>query len=58
MKKRIRPAYEDSINSVDLFDIHRSNESNEMFCVAAAILPSQVDYEWENYVTHQKRMGY
>lgn len=47
---RVEPAHEDPENSVDLFDAKRRNENGELFCVAAAILPSQIEKEWSNYV--------
>ena len=48
--KYVEPAYMDPTNSVDLFDYNRENDSGEMYCVAAAILPEQVDFYWEEYV--------
>ena len=46
----VRPAYLDPEHSVDLFDANRLNDDDEMYCVAPAILPAQVDQYWELYV--------
>jgi hypothetical protein len=49
-KKVVRPATEDQINSVSLFDANSKNRWGEMLCVAAAILPRQVDEHWNAYL--------
>ena len=54
MRKLIKPAYDDPHNSVDLFDADRRNDFGEMYCVAPAILYSQVKEEWARYVKHQE----
>lgn len=51
--KMIRPAHHDPINSVSLFDRDRKNEFGETYCVASTILESQVDEEWDRYLTEE-----
>lgn len=48
-RKIIKRAYDDPHNSIDLFDADRLNEFGEMYCVAPAILISQVK---------SKKLGY
>ena len=50
MKKMVRAAREDQTYSVDLFDAERMNHWGEPYCVAPAILPSQVEQAWEDYL--------
>lgn len=50
MKQLIKPAHDDSSNSVDLFDADRMNDFGDMYCVAPAILRSQVNDHWNRYV--------
>ena len=57
MEKIVKPAYSDPQNSVDLFDAHRKNDFGEMFCVAPAILYSQVNEYWYNYQTEIMSYG-
>lgn len=49
MKMMIRPSHDDPHNSVDLFDRDRRNQWGEFWCVAPAILYSQVKEEWRRY---------
>jgi hypothetical protein len=49
-KKLVRTAKMDPQNSVSLFDRNRRNEFGELYCVACAILRSEVDWYWEQYV--------
>lgn len=49
MRKLVRPAHGDPHNSVDLFDADRKNQWGEMYCVAPAILSSQIESEWARY---------
>ena len=49
MKQLIKPAHGDPHNSVDLFDANRKNDLGEMFCVAPAILPFEVNRYWQHY---------
>ena len=53
MRKLVKPAYMDPHNSVDLMDADRTNDFSEMFCVAPAILWSQVEWEWKRYVQEE-----
>jgi len=53
-RKLINPAYEAPENSVDLFDADRKNEFGEMYCVAVAILHSQVGRYWKRYLKEAK----
>lgn len=46
MRPLIRSSLEDAEFSVDLFDIDELNEFGEPLCVAAAILPEQVELFW------------
>ena len=48
--KLVRPAFLDAEHSVDLFDGNRLNDDGEMYCIAPAILPEQVDQYWELYL--------
>jgi len=48
--KFVLPAYLDPDNSVDLFDRSRKNEFGDTYCVSPAILPEQVDQQWEDYL--------
>lgn len=60
MRKLIKPSVSDPEKSVDLFDADRTNgglagrpQHEGMFCVAAAILPQEVDEYWNEYIrTH------
>ncbi len=49
-RKLIKPAYDDPHNSIDLFDADRKNEFGEMYCVRPAILYSQADEYWTDYL--------
>ena len=49
MKKIVKPAYDDPNNSVDLFDGDRMNQWGEIFCIAPAILRSEIDFCWKRY---------
>ena len=51
-RKGVRPAAMDPLNSVSVFDISRRNQFGGVYCVAAAVLPSEVDREWKNYLNH------
>ena len=48
--KMVRPAHADPVNSVDLFDRTREGYFGGAYCVAAAILPSEVDEHWSRYI--------
>ena len=54
MRKVVKTAYCDPDNSVDLFDGDRVNEFGHIFCVAPAILRSEVDSIWKRYVLRRK----
>lgn len=49
MRKLVMPAHDDPHHSVDLFDADRRNQFGETYCIAPAILPSQVAQEWDRY---------
>jgi hypothetical protein len=51
--KMVSFAYHDPDNSVSLFDRDRKNEIGETYCVASAILPRQVDEEWDRYLAEE-----
>ena len=48
--KLVRPAHSDPDHSVDVFDRTRENALGFPHCVAAGILPSQVDEHWSRYI--------
>ena len=50
MRKIVKPAYLDPEYSVDVFDADYRNEFGGLYCVAPAILSSQVDETWNEYV--------
>ena len=50
MRKLVKPSHDDPHHSVDLFDADRLNDFGYMYCVAPAILASQVNYYWERYI--------
>ena len=54
MKQLIKPSISDHEGSVDLFDADTNNERGGLFCVAAAILPEQVEEYWEEYIGKSK----
>jgi len=49
-KQLVRPAVADPDNSVDLFDSTRANPAGTAFCVAAAIMRSDVQRYWQEYL--------
>ena len=49
----VKPAREDPQNSVDLFDADRKNDFGETYCVAPAILRSEVAERWIRYEDEQ-----
>ena len=53
MTKLVRPAHDDPHHSVDLFDADRRNRWGGLFCVAPAILPSQVEAAWRDYLARE-----
>jgi len=53
MRKLVKSARVDPKNSVDLFDADRQNEFGEMYCVAPAILPQQVNNYWLGYIKNK-----
>lgn len=55
MRKVIKPAYMDPKNSVDLFDGDRLNQWGTMYCIAPAILSSEVAEYWKEYVELQSK---
>ena len=57
MKKFIKPAHDDPHNSWDLFDADRRNEFGGMYCIAPAILYSEVAWHWNRYVASQKAVN-
>jgi len=55
MKQLILPAFDDPENSVDVFDIDRQNDRfGGHYCVAPAILRSQVKDYWNMYIDSQR----
>jgi len=48
--KQVRPSYMDPEGSVDVFDMARRNEEGSHCCVAAGILPEEVDRYWKDYL--------
>lgn len=49
-KKIVHESAMDPVKSVDLFDGNRTNFYGGMYCVAAGILPSEVETYWQEYV--------
>ena len=50
-RKKIKPAYQDPKNSIDLFDADRLNDDkNGLYCVARSILLVEVPDCWQDYL--------
>ena len=52
----VRPAIDDPVNSVSVLDGGRLMASGKHFCVAPAIVPSQVDDAWNRYLENEHNL--